>query len=204
MKQNFDFPGKKIVLFVGALEKRKGVEFLIRSFPMVKEKIPATKLVIVGNGSERTYLQNLASTLGIEDDVSFVGRINDDELDFIYERSNVFVLPSMYESFGLVLLEAMSHRKPVVTTRIMGVTELVTAGFNGLLVEPRNAQQLAEAIVKVLSEESYAIQLGKNGEQFSKKFEWKKIVTEYENVYNESLKLERAGLNKTTTKNVTN
>ena len=187
MKQKFNFTGKKIVLFVGALEKRKGVEFLIRSFTIVKEKIPAAKLVIVGNGSERAYLQNLAYAIGIEADVSFVGRINDDELDFMYEMSNVFVLPSMYESFGIVLLEAMSHRKPVVTTRIMGVTELVTTGFNGLLVEPRNAQQLAEAIIKILSDESYAIQLGKNGEQFSKKFEWEKIVTEYENVYNESL-----------------
>jgi glycosyltransferase involved in cell wall biosynthesis len=188
MERKFNFSRKKIVLFVGALEKRKGIEFLIRSLPIVREKISEMKLVIVGNGSEKTHLQDLACNLGIKDYVNFKGQINDDQLYDMYEQCDVFVLPSLYESFGIVLLEAMSHRKPVVASRITGVTELVKTDYNGLLVEPKNIQQLAKAIIKVLSQENYSVQLGKNGKYFSKKFEWEEIIIEYENVFKECVK----------------
>jgi glycosyltransferase involved in cell wall biosynthesis len=187
LKAQLGFSGKKMILFVGALEKRKGVEFLIKALPIIKEKVQDAKLLIVGNGSEKNHLEELANSLDSPEGVIFTGHVSDERLEALYNAADVFVLPSLYESFGLVLLEAMAHRKPIVATKILGVSELVTSGLNGILVEPRNSEQLSEAIIQVLSEKNYANQLGTNGELFSRKFGWKKMVAEYMSAYRECL-----------------
>jgi glycosyltransferase involved in cell wall biosynthesis len=188
LKQQLGLLEKEIVLFVGSLEKRKGVEFLIKAFPRVKNRIPNVKFLIVGNGTEKTNLESLAHNLKASGDLLFTGHVTDKKLEVFYEISDVFVLPSLYETFGLVLLEAMAHRKPVVATRILGVSELVNSGLNGILVEPKNPKQLSEAIIQILSEKNYANQLGMNGERFSKKFEWKTVVSKYVDAYQECLR----------------
>lgn len=188
LKQQLGLLEKEIVLFVGALEKRKGVEFLIKAFPRVKNKILNVKFLIVGNGSEKTNLESLAHDLKASGDILFTGHVTDEQLEVFYEISDAFVLPSLYETFGLVLLEAMAHSKPIVATRILGVSELVNSGINGILVEPRNSEQLSEAIIQVLSEKDYANRLGMNGERFSKKFEWKTAVSKYVDAYRECLR----------------
>jgi len=185
IRKRFGLHGEKLVLFVGALEKRKGVKFLIKAVPKISEEIKNVKVLIVGNGSEKKNLQNLAHDLNVDNKVFFTGYVTEEELDALYVTADVFVLPSLYETFALVLLEAMAHGKPVVATRIIGTSELVKSGLNGILVEPKNPEMLAEAIIQMLSEKDYAEQLGKNGELFSKNFSWEKAVLGYINVYQE-------------------
>jgi glycosyltransferase involved in cell wall biosynthesis len=187
IKRTLRLEGYKIVLFVGALEKRKGVEFLIRAVPRIIERIKNAKILIVGNGSQKKNLQNLAKTLCPDDAVHFTGYMPKEVVNALYAATDVFVLPSLHESFGLVLLEAMVRGKPVVASKISGIVDLVKPGFNGLLVEPKNPGKLAEAIVSILSAKDYAERLGKNGKAFSENFTWKKSAIEYASAFQECL-----------------
>ena len=178
---------RKLVLYVGALEKRKGVEFLLRAAREIDERAGDVKIVIVGRGSEKKNLEQLALNLRVDNRVSFKGYVSEEELETLYCESDVFVLPSLYESFGLVLLEAMAHRKPVIATRIPGTSELVKADFNGILVEPKNPKKLGDAIMKVLSDTDYARKLGRNGQIFSASFTWDKAVSDYIHLFSNVL-----------------
>jgi glycogen(starch) synthase len=185
IEKRFKVHGKNLVLFVGALEKRKGVEFLIRAVPRISQKIQNVKVIVVGNGSEKITLENLADELDVRNKVLFTGYLKEEDLHALYSMAEVFVLHSLYETFSLVLLEAMTHGKPIVATKILGTTELVKPGFNGILVDPKDSESLADAIVKLLLEGDYAKRLGENGEQLSKNFTWDRAVSEYIAVYNE-------------------
>lgn len=105
IKKRFGIHGEKLVLSIGALDKRKGVEFLIKAVPRISEEIKNVKVLIVGNGSEKRNLENLAHDLNVDDKVFFTGYVSDEELVALYALADVFVLPSLYESFGLVLLK---------------------------------------------------------------------------------------------------
>jgi glycosyltransferase involved in cell wall biosynthesis len=178
---------RKLVLYVGALEKRKGVEFLLRAAREIDERSGDVKIVIVGTGSEKKNLEQLAFKLRVDNRVSFKGYVSEEELETLYCESDVFVLPSLYESFGLVLLEAMARGKPVIATRIPGTSELVKAEFNGILVEPKNPKKLGDAIMKVLSDTDYARKLGRNGQIFSASFTWEKAVSDYIHLFSNVL-----------------
>jgi glycosyltransferase involved in cell wall biosynthesis len=185
IKRRLGLQNEKIVLFVGALEKRKGVEYLLRATSKVLVENENVKVIVVGDGSEKSSLQDLARSLKIDHMVSFTGYVTDRRLRDLYEISDVFVLPSLHETFGLVLLEAMSHKKPIVATKTSGAIELVKPGFNGLLVEQRDPEQLATAIIKILSRKDYGQQLGENGRCFAKKFGWEKTLREYAELYDQ-------------------
>jgi len=185
IKQRLGLQNEKIVLFVGALEKRKGVEYLLRATSKVLVAIENVKVMVVGDGNEKGSLQDLARSLKIDHMVRFMGYVTERARDDLYEISDVFVLPSLHETFGLVLLEAMSHKKPIVATKTFGAIELVKTGFNGLLVEQRNPEQLAAAIVKILSRKDYGQQLGENGRRFSRKFGWEKTLQKYAELYDQ-------------------
>jgi glycosyltransferase involved in cell wall biosynthesis len=184
VKESFHFQDEKIVLFVGALEKRKGVEFLLKAILGVLDVVKNVRVLIVGDGSEKSNLQNLARSLNIDSRICFMGYVTE-RLNDLYSISDVFVLPSLWESFGMVLLEAMAHQKPIVATKTTGASELIKPGFNGLLVEPRNPEQLAEAIISILSDQEYAHELGVNGQRFSRNFSWDKTAGEYCKLYDQ-------------------
>ena len=126
------------------LDSRKGLPFLIRAVAEVRSDLPQARLLVGGEGQERPNLERQVRSLGLTDCVEFVGPVVE-PTDF-YRRLDLFVLPSLDEAFGLVLLEAMAVGLPVVGTTVGGVPEIVEDGLQGLLVPPADTHALADAI----------------------------------------------------------
>ena len=136
--------------YVGRLEKVKGVEYLVMAIAALKEKIPEIDLVVVGEGSEKAQLIWLAEQLGLRGKAKFVG-YKDDYIGWLKDF-DVFVLPSVKESLGIILLEAMACGCPVVAAKVGGVVEVVEHEKTGLLVEPKSSAALADGIERVYKE----------------------------------------------------
>lgn len=161
---------KRIILSVGRLVERKGHDIVLKALPRVLQEIPDAHYLIVGSGINETNLKNLATDLHLENNVSFVGQIQDDELGAYYAACNVFVMVSReipekgdMEGFGIVYLEANSFGKPVIAGRSGGVEDAVIDGINGLLVDPNNPDQVSGAIIEILSNPALAQKLGDTG-----------------------------------------
>jgi glycosyltransferase involved in cell wall biosynthesis len=174
-KGEFHLEGK-IVTFVGALVKQKGVDILIKAFEEVKSEVKEAKLVIVGEGKEMKKLETMAERIG---DVHFLGY--KDELNSILEKSMVLVLPSREEGLGLILLEAMSMGVPVIATKTGGIPEIINEG--GILVEKENPGELAKAMVMLLSDEKLREKLAKKGKEEAGRFTWEKAGREIDELY---------------------
>jgi glycosyltransferase involved in cell wall biosynthesis len=174
-KEDFDFDGT-IITFIGNLVKQKGVDVLLEAF----KDVPDAKLVIVGDGKEGPALKKLAKD---QEDVYFVGYRED--LASVFEKTRLLVLPSRSEGFGLVLLEAMKAGVPVVASRVGGIAEVVEDSRNGILVEPENPKQLADAITMVLEDEELRENLIRNGHETSEKFSWRSMSSAIDKIYEE-------------------
>jgi len=178
------------ILSVGRLSWRKGYKYLIDAMPNILSEYPDAKLVIVGYGDQRTPLQWHVKKLGIESSVCFLDKVSGERLYSLYHEADVYVQPSLYEPFGITILEAMSMRKPVVATRVGGIPELITNGAEGLLVEPGNSLQLARAIINVFSDSSCRRRFGSNArKRVEREFTWeavaKKTLEFYTNLLND-------------------
>src|SRR5919204_3422725 len=137
--------GRVNVLFVGRLEKRKGLRFLLRAWPLVRERFPEARLIVVGEGRPLEGYRRFAASQGwSESDVYFAGYAPAEELPRYYQAADVFCAPSTgQESFGIVLLEAMAAGIPIVASDIPGYRAVVSEGSEGLLVEPTSPDALA-------------------------------------------------------------
>jgi glycosyltransferase involved in cell wall biosynthesis len=172
-----------MILFAGRLVERKGVEYLIRAFKEIVREIPSD-LFIVGEGPEQEKLERIAKELGLTGKVQFKGKVSQTDLESLYSQCNVFVLPAIIDSkgdtegLGVVLLEAMSYKKPVVASNLGGITDIVKDGDTGLLVPEKDPHNLAEAIKSILREPSLASNLGKRGyDHVQKHFSWERIIS---------------------------
>ncbi len=143
---------RPVVLYVGRLLRIKGVGHLVRAFPQVVGSCPHALLVLVGDGEERDALQRLARELGVAGQVVFAGLQPHERVITFMRAADVLVLPSLLESFGIVLVEAMSCGLPVVASRVMGVPYVVEDGVNGFLVTPGDETALADRVVRLLSD----------------------------------------------------
>ncbi|HXK40857.1 MAG TPA: glycosyltransferase family 4 protein [Candidatus Paceibacterota bacterium] len=188
----------KIILFYGALEKRKGIDVLINAFNILNTKylIHDTKLVIVGTGPESESLKLKVSagggsafggkSLKLDEKTVFLDWMTNDELPALLNSADVFVYPSRRvggweEQFGYAMAEASACGVPVVATKTGSIDEVVVDGKSGILVEPNNSEQLAEAMNKILSDSNLAKQMGEFGrnyvvENFSHEVIAKKII----------------------------
>jgi len=166
--------------------KRKGQDMVIRALPLVRAKFPTVRYMIVGQGPERLRLEKLAEQVGVRDCVTFAGPADDDELPKHYNDCDVFVMPSRdipaeasVEAFGIVYLEANACGKPVIGGRSGGAEEAVIDGVTGLLVDPWNIEELAEAINRLLSDGYFARELGENGRHWvEKQMNWERAAQE--------------------------
>ncbi len=175
--------GEKVVLYVGRLEPRKGVSTLINAMKHVDGT-----LLIAGQGSMLPLLRERAKLLGISDRVRFLGKVEYSRLPIYYRASDVFVLPSLSEAFGIVLLEAMASGTPVIGTQVGGIPEIIDGC--GLLVPPGDANKLAEAINFVLSNQNVEKRLARLGKQRVETiYDWsvvvRKVVALYRDVLDE-------------------
>lgn len=149
----------------------KGVDTLLLSWPLVLSRIPAAELHVVGEGGDRVRLQRLATRLGLDRRVHFLGQLDDSALVDCYANASIFALPGRLregrnpagEGFGLVFLEAAAAGLPSVAGRAGGAVEAVEDGVTGVLVDPENPREVAEAIVHLLSNPSVARQMGESG-----------------------------------------
>lgn len=157
------FQKSSVILSIGVLERRKGLDVLVRAIPRVLTRFPRTKFIIVGGGPLRSNLQNLAEELGVRDSVIFTGRISDEKLNWNYRRADIVTLTSYEGFFGLVLPEAMAMCKPVISTKAMGPSHIVVDDESGILVEPGNPMQLAYTIKRLLSNQKLARRIGFKG-----------------------------------------
>lgn len=157
------------LLFVGQCAEYKGLEYLIRAMPLLSD--PSVTLDVVGNTQgEPDYYARLVALVGefsLQDRIVFHGHVSDRAvLGRFYEHADIFVLPSLVEGFGIVLLEAMSYGLPIVGTMVGAIPELVMHGVNGFLVPPANPAALAEAISRLLDSVGLRKQCGQAGHRF--------------------------------------
>ncbi|UCD92536.1 MAG: MSMEG_0565 family glycosyltransferase [Methanobacteriota archaeon] len=184
------------ILYVGGLEARKGVEFLLLAAEQVIDRIPNVKLTIVGKSgltggqffNEKDMFADLAERIGIHRNVVFKDFVSDGRLPRYYRECDVFVLPSRMEGWGLTLMEAMAFEKPVIAYRVGGIPELVDDGKSGVLLECGDVRGLAESMVKILTDKKLAARLGKAARKKVEGFSWKKTAKGTLEVYRKALR----------------
>lgn len=169
-------PVKEIILFVGGNMQRKGLQVLIEAAPLVVRRRPNVKFYIVGRDNNMSSMQKLCRYWGVEDRFVFFGWLPNEEVRHLYLEASVFAMPSLSEAFGVALLEAMASGVPVVATRVGGIPEIIEHGINGLLVEPNNSTELAEAILRVLEDVNMASMLGQQGRITAQRFGMEQMI----------------------------
>ena len=169
--------GKHNILFVGRLERRKGLIYLIKAYQQVKREIPNSRLIVVGPGTRlRKPYEKWIKRNGLED-VVFVGYAPYTELPRYYKTADVFCAPATSrESFGIILLEAMAVGKPIVATNIDGYASVVTHGEEGLLVPPKDSRGLAQALISLMSDETLRQQMGAKGRLKAEEYSWEQVA----------------------------
>lgn len=177
-----------MILYAGRLASNKGLTYLLDAFNRILPGVPGAKLVLVGQDEGlRADLEKQAEALGVAEKVIFTGHLKDDGLfRAAYAACDIFALPSEYEAFGIVLLEAMACEKPCVGTRVGGVPEVIEEGKTGLIVEYADSKALGDALLKILSDAQLKKEMGVRGRtRVEDNFTWKHVVDEIEKVYGE-------------------
>jgi glycosyltransferase involved in cell wall biosynthesis len=176
------------ILCVSACKEQKAIDVLLHAFKQVQLIDPSIRLVVVGGGPLREPLETLARSLGIQDRIEFVGQRIRSEVATLMRGCELFVLPSRFETFGIVILEAMACKKPVVATSVGGIPEIIEHQKNGILVEPDNPDALAAALVTVLKDPTLQRVIAKNGfDTVQKQFGSANSGTAYEKVFTDLL-----------------
>lgn len=184
-RKNFAAPHEKILIHVSNFRKVKRVEDVLRSFDIVRKEIPC-KLILVGDGPERPAIDKLCRELNTCNDIISVGKIaNPQEVLAI---SDVFMLPSETESFGLSALEAMASKIPVVSSDTGGIPELNVHGKTGYMSKVGDYEDMAKNIITLLSDEKKLAQFKANAFEQAKNFDINVILPQYEKLYEEVIK----------------
>jgi len=171
---------KKYILTVAVLSPVKNTETLIDAFAVVQKQFPDFKLVVAGEGPSAGDLVSRVKDLGLENSVVFAGKLSIQQVREAMKDCYVFVLPSLSEGFGRVLIEAMALGKPIIASRVGGIPEIVKDGENGFLVEPKDTELLAEKLSLLLRDETLAKNMGNRGYEFCKaRFSNKKYVENF-------------------------
>jgi len=159
IKKNLAIQNKKIILYVGQLIKRKGVKYLIDAYEKLKKDKKDICLIIVGDGPEKNELEQRSKRT---EDIYFMGWVSEEEKIKYYSISDLFILPTLQDVWGLVINEAMCLGLPVISTYTAGASfDLIMQGKNGFVVEEANTEQLHLAMKKILSDEKLAKRMGK-------------------------------------------
>src|SRR5207253_93512 len=187
------------VLFVGRLVERKGVSHLVDAVSLLLPLPGAdVRLVIVGDGPERPRIEARIREKRLDGRVAVRGRVSDAELQAAYAAADAFVLPAVVdrrgdtEGLGVVLLEAMNHRVPVIASAIGGITDIVEDGVSGLLVPPGDATALAAALERLARAPDLSVSLGDAGyRRLHERFSWEAITRRWVEVYNAAVARQR-------------
>lgn len=181
--EKYNLKGDKVIGFVGGLDSNhyfKGVNILIKSFKsLLNNKSESLKLLIVGTGNLKDDYQKLAEELGLKDKVVFTGFVKDEDLSLHYNLMDIMVLPSIdkSEAFGMVLIEAMACGLPVIASDLAGVRSVVERDVNGLLVKPKDENDLKDKLDYLIKNQAVAKGFGLNGvKKAREKYDWQVIA----------------------------
>ncbi|MEM2873662.1 MAG: glycosyltransferase family 4 protein [Nitrososphaerales archaeon] len=182
-RSKFAEPDEKIILFVGRLVNEKGVHVLINAMPKVLARVNA-KLVIVGEGGMKDFLKVQVNNMRLAHKIFFTGFLDEQSVRFLYQCADVCVVPSLYEPFGIVALEAMAAKVPVVVSDTGGLSEIVEHDKTGVKVYPNNVESLAWGITRVLLDPSYAEWIRSNADRKVREmYNWSKIAEKVKALY---------------------
>lgn len=185
-------PGEQIIFYVGRVVQEKGLQVLVEAVPLVLAENPAAKFVIAGTGALLGDLRSRAWELGVGEKVLFTGFIPDDDRDRLYKVASCAVFPSLYEPFGIVALEAMAAKTPVVVSLVGGLQEVVQHGETGITVYPDNVESLAWGINHTLARPDWAAQRAENAyKMVLQQYTWESIAERTLEIY-ERIVAERA------------
>jgi len=195
----------RMILFVGRIEPLKGLETLIRAVAWMQQSSELVccphSLVIVGGdpeeselsvNAEMARLQNLVKSLGLRDFVLFLGKRDQESLPYYYSAADVVVVPSHYESFGMVALEAMACGTPVVASQVGGLAFLVQDGVTGFVVPDGEPEILGNRLKELILNPDLRDRLGQQANRLAQSYSWERIAGEIKSVYQELLNLSAA------------
>jgi phosphatidylinositol alpha-mannosyltransferase len=176
----------RTILFVGRLDPRKGLEYLLRAFPLILRDHPSTRVIVVGGGRlPRQYRDNMDPEVAAR--VDFVGMVPPETIPSYYASCDLYCSPAVgKESFGIVLLEAMASGIPVVASDIDGYREVISHGKDGILVKPGDPQAIARAVSDLLANTDARLRLGHNGRSRALQLSWEKVTRQIEDYYFET------------------
>ncbi len=177
-----------VVLYVGRMRTRKAVAVLLEAFSRLLRSCPRASLILAGNGEHRDALERRTRTLGITPSVRFLGAVPREKMGHWYNVADIFCLPSIYEGFPVVILEAMAAGLPVVSTTVSGIPEAVDEGVTGLLVEPEDAGALAQALGRLADDAELCKEMGENARRtVRQRFSINKICAAYVDLWQDLL-----------------
>ena len=171
------------IFYVGVLNKRKGVDDLIRAIPLVKNEIQDIQLHIAGTGPDMEKLKKLMKNLHVEENIKFLGFITDEEKFSYLKSSDVFVLATYWESFPFVLLEAMACGRPIVTTDVAGNPFAVIDGVYGFLVKPGDWRQISEKLIYLFKNKAILKKMGEESKKRALLFDWNIVAQQTRDIY---------------------
>jgi D-inositol-3-phosphate glycosyltransferase len=189
-------PQRKNILFAGRIEPLKGIDTLVEAIALLKQRritdLSDTCVTIIGGNpwadtldEEMERLQRMCIELGLDDLVAFAGARDQQILPYYYAAAEMVVMPSHYESFGMVALEAMAMGTPVIASEVGGLAYVVRNGYNGFLVPRRDAQALARRISDLLNDQSLRDYLSHNATRYARDYDWSIIAERIAGVYGE-------------------
>ena len=175
----------KVIFSAGTLHPRKGYKYLIQAYRQIAKQFPQTCLIIAGEGPQRPELEKLIKNLDLDQKIKLLGF--QAGIPELIQASDLFVLPSTKEAFGLVILESFAAGTPVIASKVGGIPEIIEDGKNGLLVKPQNKDNLIKSIKKLLTNQKLADQLAAGGTKTLAKFTVEKMTNATVEVYREFL-----------------
>ena len=189
LKKKLDLRENNVIFTLRNHETQYGLKYLIEAFSIIKKIKKNTILIVGGDGSQRKYLELLAKKLCINKDTIFTGKIPRNDVPLYYSVSDIIVVPSLQEAFGLVVSEAMATGKPVIGSNVGGIPDQIINGYNGFLVKPKDPYEIAQKILYLLNNPEKTKKMGLRGREIVlKKFNFelrtKKLISLYNHLIN--------------------
>lgn len=183
-RKRFVPAGDKLVFFVGRLVYEKGVQTVIEAMPLMMNKVPDITFVVAGSGPHLNELKSLVSAYGLDEKVKFTGHMDTEALCAFYRCADLTVVPSLYEPFGMVVLESMAMGTPTIVADTGGLSEIVVHEETGLKFEPGNPESLAEAMMRVLCDADLSRRLASDAQAYmGDTYNWDRISRQTIDVY---------------------
>ena len=185
LRAEFAAPDERLVLLIGRLVYEKGFQLALEAMPRLVREVPGTRFLVAGSGTHEAELRRQATELGLDDHGTFLGWIGDDVLHSLYRIADVCVVPSIYEPFGLVALEAMASGCPCIVADTGGLREVVPHEEAGLRFRPRDPEALGEMVERVLTDSELRARLIAEATEHVLRFDWGDVARSTTEIYNE-------------------